>query len=168
VSISNSQAADFDELERPDIEDIETLMGALRASRIDREKVEAIDNYLANAKDNLGSLDEQMHEIMSLFVFQASRRILLTRLAQIHEQTLMVIDQGGGLELRQKADNLTAAIKHADEEVKRLEYWSDVKEMVVEGESKGAMDQGQGWDETWRGVDNSGPAKPRAPGDGPV
>lgn len=166
---SKASMAGLEELEKPDIRDMETLLQALRASRIDREKIEAIYNYLEHAEDNLGRLGGEMHEIMSLFVFQASRKVLLTRLTQVFDETQRLIaePQASG-QLRDKLENLTAAIKHADEEVKRLEYWSDVKEMVVEGESKGAMEHGQGWDERWRGVDNSGPAEPRAPAASPM
>ena len=168
VSMANS-AAEVEELEQADIEDIETLLRALRASRIDREKIEAIDNYLEHSGDNFLRLQEEMHEIMSLFIFQASRRVLLARMAQIHDQTTKRIDGGGGSEqLRQRAQNLASSIRHADEEVRRLEYWSDIKEMVVDGQTKGAMDLSQGWDESWRGLDASGPAEPAAPGEGPV
>lgn len=164
VSMGNSQTGDSEELELPNIGDIDALLRALRASRIDREKIDAIDSYLEHAEDNFLRLQEEMHEIMSLFVFQASRRVLLTRLSQVHYETLKLIDEGVGTEqLRQKAHNLTSAIKHADEEVRRLEYWSDIKEMVVEGETNGAMNHGQGWDESWRGLDTSGPAEPAAP-----
>jgi hypothetical protein len=169
ASVANSQIADFEEVERPDIRDTESLLRAMRASRIDREKIEAIENYLEHAEDDFAGLEGKMHEIMSLFVFQASRRVLLTRLAQIHQQTLKLIDEGDKSEqLRRKAQHLTSAIKHADEEVRRLEYWSDIKEMVVKGGTKGAMDHCQGWDERWRGLDTSGPAEPTAPGDGPL
>jgi hypothetical protein len=169
VSTANSQTAEYEELEDPDIEDLESLLRIMRASRIDREKIEAIDNYLEHASDDFTGLEKEMHEIMSLFVFQASRRLLLTRLAHIHDETVGLIDAGDGTEqLKQKAHNLTAAIKHADEEVRRLEYWSDIKEMVVEGETKGAMEHGEGWDKRWRGLDTSGPAEPPAPGEGPV
>jgi hypothetical protein len=169
VSAANSQVSDVEELEPPDIEDAISLLWALRASRIDREKIEAIDNYLEHASDDFATLEREMHEIMSLFVFQASRRVLHSRLAQIHDQTLNSIDEGGSSEqLKRKAQHLTAAIKHADEEVRRLEYWSDIKEMVVEGETKGAMDHSQGWDESWRGLDTSGPTEPAAPGESPL
>lgn len=168
VSTTNSQKADLEELEQPDIEDIESLLRVLRASRIDREKIEAIDSYLEHARDDFASLEGEMHEIMSLFVFQASRRLLLTRLAHVHDQILRMIDEGDSSEqLRRKAENLTAATKHADEEVRRLEYWSDIKEMVVEGDTKGAMEHCEGWDKSWRGLDTSGRAEPPAPGEGP-
>ncbi|KAK4151407.1 hypothetical protein C8A00DRAFT_17165 [Chaetomidium leptoderma] len=154
-------------VEQPAIEHADDLLRVLRVSRIDREKIEAVDNYLTNAQDELEGLQEIMHEIMSLFVFQASRRVLLSKLADIHDKTAADQKQEGGdanSELDRKVKNLGAAVKHADEEVRRLEYWSDVKGMAEEGDSKGAVDQEQGWDPpTWRGLDNSGPSAPAPP-----
>jgi len=147
------------------IEHADELLRVLRVSRIDREKIEAVDNYLANAKEDLEGLQSIMHEIMSLFVFQASRRVLLSKLTEVYDEAAAeqkkVKDTNP--ELDRKVENLAAAVKHADEEVRRLEYWSDVKGIAEEGESKGAVDQEQGWDPTWRGVDKSGPSAPPAP-----
>lgn len=61
---------------------------------------------------------------------------------------------------KRRYESLLRAVRAADEQVKRLEYWSDVKEMVQEGETKGAVDTEQGWGPGWQGVDSSGPAGP--------
>jgi hypothetical protein len=147
------------------IEHADDLLRVLRASRIDREKIEAVDNYLENAQENLEGLQSIMHDIMSLFVFQASRRVLLTKLTDLYDITVAEHkkEKDPSPELDRKVKNLAAAVTHADEEVKRLEYWSDVKDIAEEGGSKGAVDQEQGWDSTWRGVDKSGPSAPPAP-----
>jgi len=137
-------------LEQPPalIENVDQLLRVLRASRIDREKIEAVNNYLANAQENLAGLHEIMHEVMSLFVFQASRRVLLSRLTDVCDKTVAEQKNGkatgkgkGGVDpgLDQRVENLCAAVKHADEEVRRLEYWSDVKAVGGDGaDSKGA------------------------------
>ncbi|KAK3309167.1 uncharacterized protein B0T15DRAFT_526391 [Chaetomium strumarium] len=150
---------------KPAIENGDQLLRILRGSRIDREKIEAVDNYLDNAQEELEGLQQIMHEIMSLFVFQASRRILLSRLTEVYDKTAAERKNGNGSDAKadRRVENLAAAVKHADEEVRRLEYWSDVKSMAEEGESKGAVDHKQGWDPTWRGVDKSGPSAPPAP-----
>lgn len=101
---------------------------------------------------------------MSSFVFQASRRQLLARLQRTfdaasenrrnhreHE------DYTNDTEER-RYQNLLQAVKAADEQVRRLEYWSDVKELVQEGETEGAVDTAQGWGSEWQGIDASGPA----------
>ncbi|KAK3903945.1 hypothetical protein C8A05DRAFT_32282 [Staphylotrichum tortipilum] len=133
---------------QPEIEDIDELLRVLRESRIDREKIEAVDNYLANARDNLRGLEEIMHEIMALFVFQASRRVLLSKLTEVYDKASADSKNQSSADpgLDERVRNLAAAVKHADEEVRRLEYWSDVKGMAEEGSSKGAPNGKQGWD----------------------
>ncbi|OLN85905.1 Meiotically up-regulated gene 65 protein [Colletotrichum chlorophyti] len=157
ISKSSTQTSVADE--KPNIEDIWTLMAALRASRIDREKIEAVENYLTHAKDNLEHLQDEMHDIMGIFVFQASRRLLLSRLTQIYEDAVAADrQQNGSDKAEERKKHLAAAIKHADEEVKRLSYWSDVKGLAENGEVKHAVEENEGWNESWQGVDQSGPA----------
>ncbi|KAL2262416.1 hypothetical protein VTK26DRAFT_1410 [Humicola hyalothermophila] len=151
---------------QPVIEHVDDLLRVLRMSRIDREKIEAVDNYLENAQDDLGGLQDAMHDIMSLFVFQASRRVLLTRLTEVYDDAVSqrTKREDGSRDLEQRVKNLAAAVQHADEEVRRLEYWSDIKGMAEEGDSKGAVDRKQGWkDDKWQGVDRSGPSAPPPP-----
>ncbi|KAL1839330.1 hypothetical protein VTJ49DRAFT_1626 [Mycothermus thermophilus] len=141
------------------IEHADDLMGALGAARIDREKIEAVENYLTNAKEDLVGLQDRMHEIMSLFLFQASRRVLLGKLTEVYDRAVAErerLKEAAPPELERRVEHLAAALKHADEEVKRLEYWSDVKGMAEAGSSKGATDPTQGWDPAWKGVDKSG------------
>ena len=143
------------------IEDIDELLRVLRTSRIDREKIEAIDSYLENGLEDLVHLQDEMHEIMALFVFQASRRVLLARLTDLYDQATTTGQDNAEdrKKMERKTQNLLAAIKHGDEEVRKLEFWSDVKDMAIEGES-GAVDRRQGWDPSWQGLDNSGPKGP--------
>jgi hypothetical protein len=160
VSAVSSTAGDEpDELEIGDVEDVETLLMILRRSRIDREKIEAVQNYVEHGADDLVHLQEQMHQIMSLFIFQASRRILLAWLTQQYDETVEAQEKDKNSEpLRKRKEYLSAAIKHADEEVRKLAYWSDIKGMAEGGESHGAVDERKGWGEGWDGVDKSGPA----------
>ncbi|KXJ92078.1 hypothetical protein Micbo1qcDRAFT_162183 [Microdochium bolleyi] len=152
--------------QKPDIHQVEDLMLVLRVSRIDREKLEAVENYIKNSEDGL-QLENHMHEIMSVFVFQASRKLLLTRLMQVYDE----LSEGKGKEkagqgdegqqqgddeVQRKKTNLAYAIKHADEEVRKLEYWSDIKSMAENGESGGAVESSKGWKEGWEGLDKSG------------
>lgn len=145
----------------PDIQDMETLTRFLRKGRIDREKLEAVENYLENGLD-LEQLTEEMHNIMRIFVFQASRRLLLSHLMHIYDSATEELEKKSendeGLESRREA--LRKAIKHADEEVRKLAYWSDVKQMAEDGET-GVMEERKGWDdEEWEGLDQSGPGEP--------
>lgn len=53
---------------------------------------------------------------------------------------------------------LRHAAKVADDEVKHLEFWSDVKDIATKGETIGASDDRLGWGRNWQGIDGSGPA----------
>ncbi|KAI0812154.1 hypothetical protein GGR55DRAFT_615048 [Xylaria sp. FL0064] len=137
-----------------DVKTTEDLMTILRQSRIDRERLEAVENYINNCTDDLLHLQDYMHEIMSMFVFQTSRKTLLARLTELYDVTSKKKKEKS---IRtSKTENLAEAIKHADEEVRRLEYWSDIKGMAENGETVGAVDHKQGWDSCWQGLDNSG------------
>ncbi|XXH03659.1 hypothetical protein Hte_010064 [Hypoxylon texense] len=156
---------DEDETEaKPNITTTDELMAVLRRSRIDRERLEAAQNYIENCTDELQNLQDHMHEIMGLFVFQASRKLLLTRLIKLHDDEADTSQKGKSPVTRRKAENLAEAIKHADEEVRRLEYWSDIKGMADSGASRGAVDCDSGWDQTWEGLDKSGPKGVKAEG----
>ncbi|KAL6863949.1 hypothetical protein J3F83DRAFT_762249 [Trichoderma novae-zelandiae] len=141
------------ERERPDIEDMDMLLQALRSARIDREKREAIENYIEHATD-LSELQNEMHEIMSLFIFQQSRRQLLSYLMQKHDETARAWEEDKSPELKRRKEALDAATKHAEEEVCKLAYWSDVKQMAESGELRDVVDScgGLGSD-PWTGLD---------------
>jgi hypothetical protein len=133
----------------------EDLMIFLRQSRIDREKLEAVENYIENCTDDLLQLQECMHEIMSVFLFQASRQMLLARLTKLHDDVTSKARKGKSATTL-RAEHLAEAIKHADEEVRRLEYWSDIKGMTEKGEAARAVDHQEGWGPRWQGLDKSG------------
>lgn len=147
--------------EKPDIEDIDSLMAILTRSRIDREKIEAVENFLQHGEDELVHLQHRMHGIMAIFVFQASRRVLLSKLNEVFEETQQALKENDTGKLQRRSNNLKGAIRHADEECRQLEYWSDVKKLVREGKATTATDKCEGWTEDWRGVDQSGPCEPR-------
>lgn len=141
-----------------EIRDIGHLMKALKHCRIDREKIEAVESFVEHADDDIYYLRERMGDVMHQFIFQASRHILLSNLSQWlderGEQTNGI--EGSGAP-SQRRDWLEAAVKAADEAVKRLQYWSDIKDLAEQGETRGAVDRSQGWDQSWVGLDNSGP-----------
>jgi len=64
---------------------------------------------------------------------------------------------------KERLDNLIRAAKAADAEVRKLEYWSDIRDMVNKGESFGATEEAHGWEHGWEGVDRSGAARPLHP-----
>ncbi|KAI1421546.1 hypothetical protein F5Y12DRAFT_699573 [Xylaria sp. FL1777] len=138
-----------------EVQTTEDLMAVLRRLRIDRERFEAVENYIDNCTDDLLHLQDYMHEIMSMFVFQTSRKTLLARLTQLYDDVTSRAKKGKSTRTA-KAENLAEAIKHADEEVRKLEYWSDIKGMAEDGEAVRAVDQQCGWDSGWQGLDKSG------------
>lgn len=144
-----------------EISDIGTLLKALRLARIDREKTEAVESFIRHGGDGLYYLRDHMHEIMGMFIFQASRRLLLSHLLQIFNKASEENDVAETDHIdpakKRRLENLEAAVKHADEEVQRLEFWSDVKDMAEKGETVGAVDENKGWDQGWSGLDNSAP-----------
>lgn len=154
MSISSS----FDVAEKPAIEAIDILMSVLSRSRIDREKIEAVENFLEHGEEELKHLQHRMHDIMAIFVFQASRRVLLTKLNEVFQATQEKLKENDTERLQRRSDNLKAAIHHADEECRKLEYWSDQKKLVREGDANTATEECKGWDASWQGIDNSGPS----------
>jgi len=145
-----------------DITTIGALLTALRSARIDREKMEVVESFIEHGGDDLYYLQDHMHEIMRMFIFQASRRLLLTHLLKIFNEASdqkRSLTEGESIDQTQqrRLNNLEAAVRHADEEVKRLEFWSDAKGLAENGETKGALDEGQGWGTQWAGIDSSGP-----------
>lgn len=156
---SMAQTSTAGDEEKPDINDIDTLINILRHARIDREKREAVENYLEHGID-LASLQDEMHEIMSLFIFQASRRSLLCHLMHKHDETNQELEMGATPELTERKEALDGAIKHAEEEVRRLAYWSDIKHMAESGELRYSVDGNEGWHDAWQGLDRSAPLPP--------
>ncbi|KAL6892484.1 hypothetical protein HDV57DRAFT_507253 [Trichoderma longibrachiatum] len=161
VSMAQASSAGPDR-ERPDIEDMDMLLQALRSARIDREKREAIENYLDHAID-LSELQHGMHEIMSLFIFQQSRRELLSYLMQKHDEIAKAWEEDKSPELKRRKEALDAATKHAEEEVCKLAYWSDVKQMAESGELRDVVDSCEGLgSDPWQGLDKKAAAEEEA------
>ena len=96
-----------------------------------------IDSFITN-------IVVQIPTIMSLLVFQNSRRQLLSAL-------MSTIDD---------ANNLLKAVEAADAECKKLEYWSDIRKLAENGNAGHATDSNCGWDDKWQGLDNSGAPHP--------
>lgn len=164
-SMSGVSSAEMDQAPSH-IEDLDTLLEVLRGARIDREKLEAAKNYLENAHD-LERLNEGVHEIMSIFVFQASRRLLLSHLATLYEDTNKALAGGETPELQARHKSLQASLRHAEEEVAKLAYWSDIKDMAESRGARPVFDKGEEGPADWEGLDRSGPAGPngeRLPG----
>ena len=103
---------------------------------------------------------------MSMLIFQNSRRQLLATLMETfdavksHRDEHKSQDKPEGEAETRRINNLLKAVEAADAECKKLEYWSDIRELAVEGKAGNATAESSGWDEKWQGVDDSGPKHP--------
>lgn len=113
-----------------------------------------------------------MPEIMSLFIFQASRRRILGQLlTAYHEAAERKSDQTDGATeahdvSERHAHNLLEAVKAAKEQVKGLEYWSDMKDVAEiidqekaaeEGHDTGSHKHAEGSERSQSRQDDNGP-----------
>ncbi|OJD31745.1 ferlin peroxisome membrane [Diplodia corticola] len=148
-----------------EISDVSRLLRRLKKASVDREKILLVRRFLDEGGEELYYLSEQMPTIMSLLVYQSSRRYLLTVLfrrfeaASAHREAHQERDQRESSPETRKIDNLVRALNAADEECRKLEYWSDIRRIAQRGESLGAVDASQGWGHGWEGLDDTGPAE---------
>ncbi|GAB7343391.1 hypothetical protein MBLNU457_1429t1 [Dothideomycetes sp. NU457] len=154
-----------------DIRDIATLLKLLKSASIDRQKLVLVRNFVQNASDELYYLQDQIPDIMARLVFQNSRRHLLEMLmeqvnaASAHRDEHTAQSKPEGDREKSRIDNLLKAVDAADREVRRLEYWSDIRRMVREGEAGGPVENSSTWPaEEWQGLEASGPLSNEAPG----
>ena len=142
------QVESDNEIDDGKIVNIVELMDTLKEATVDRKKAEAIKNFLEHGGDELYYLPVRMDEIMALFLYQTSRRQLLSdmqRLFDIKTQHRKDHESEGREESdkeKRKTDSLLKAVQVADEHVKNLEYWSDVNAIDGNRRSKSgrAMD----------------------------
>lgn len=101
-----------------------------------------------------------MSEIMSLLVFQSSRKQLLSMLvakiesAKAHRDEHKACNKPEGEAEGRYIDDILKAFEAADNHSKQLEYWSDLREMARKGETSGDTDQG--WGHVWQSAGTSG------------
>lgn len=149
-----------------EIRDIPTLMSTLKTAPIDREKIVAVKKFIEESGEDLHYLAENIPAIMSMLVFQNSRRQLLTSLmntfdaASAHREEHKKHGEAEDEAEERRINNLLSAVKAADDECKKLEYWSDIRSMTENGETVGGADDAYGWSHKWEGVDPSGAAHP--------
>lgn len=118
-----------DEVQK-EISDLNTLKNVMKSARIDREITEAIENFIQNGKEDFLSLKNQMHEIMHLYIFQASRRVLIFGLLRQLRMALEACQNSGvseGKNQRERVKLLDAVLKAAEEEGEIYEFWSEKK-----------------------------------------
>ncbi|KAH7053111.1 hypothetical protein B0J12DRAFT_658746 [Macrophomina phaseolina] len=164
-SLARFNSQDAAEQQDDEISDIPKLIRRLKRASVDREKIVLVRRFLDEGGEELYYLAEQMPAIMSLLVFQSSRRQLLSLLfqhfeaASAHRQAHRERDQQESDQESRNIDNLLNALHAADKECRKLEYWSDIRHITMRGDSVGAVDENHGWGRGWEGLDNSGPGE---------
>ncbi|KAI9738187.1 MAG: hypothetical protein M1834_008685 [Cirrosporium novae-zelandiae] len=130
--------ADDEGDEPQNIEDISTLMKSLKEFAVDRQKIDAVKNFIEHGGEDLYYLAEKIPEIMNTFVFQNARRHLLTELFDImqeardHRNHHIQTEREENETEKRRIDNLLNAVKAAEEQVRKLEFWSDVEKVETE------------------------------------
>ena len=115
---------------------------------------------------SIANIVVQIPTIMSLLVFQNSRRQLLSALmstiddAKDHREEHKKRGETENAAEERRINNLLKAVEAADAECKKLEYWSDIRKLAENGNAGHATDSNSGWDDKWQGLDNSGAPHP--------
>ncbi|KAF1971265.1 hypothetical protein BU23DRAFT_185157 [Bimuria novae-zelandiae CBS 107.79] len=165
ASLEDSGEPSLDE----EVRDVPTLRAKLKRAAIDREKIVFINRFIDEGGEELHYLAEQIPTIMSLLVFQNSRRQLLSTLmetidaARAHRDSHQKSGKAENEAEERRISNLLKAVEAADAECKKLEYWSDIKKLAEEGKAGSATDPNAGWNEKWQGLDASGADHPKPP-----
>ncbi|KIW89074.1 uncharacterized protein Z519_10559 [Cladophialophora bantiana CBS 173.52] len=127
----------IDQEETPEeIQDIATLLKALKLAPIDREKIVVVKKFVQQGKEELVYLKDHIPGIMSFLVFQNSRRQLLLYLkktaneARQHRQSHKEENKPESDAESRRINNLLAAVEAANAQVGALEYWSDRKHVL--------------------------------------
>lgn len=113
-----------------EIEDIPTLMGALKSAVVDREKIEALKTFIDEGGEELHYLQQKVPDIMSLFVFQTSRWRFLDYMLQVIDELSHQIAETEGTkadELERKRQNLMKAADSARQQIAGPEVVRDAQ-----------------------------------------
>jgi hypothetical protein len=104
-----------------------------------------------------------MPKIMSYFFYDSSCRRLLAILtdsikaAKTHREEHAQRNEPEDDNESRKIESLLQAAKSVDEECKKLQYWSDVRDLAKTGRTVIAEDELPGLDHELKGLDTSGP-----------
>lgn len=101
-----------EDMDLEEITDIPSLMRALKRGIVDREKIEYLKKFVERGGEELYYLDDNIPEIMSLFIFQNSRWQFLAYLTVAIEELSGNIPQTQGKEadeMKRRYDNLSRA-----------------------------------------------------------
>ncbi|KAL1962512.1 hypothetical protein VTN77DRAFT_9633 [Rasamsonia byssochlamydoides] len=127
-----------------DIEDIPTLMQALKLAIVDRERIEALKKFVSQGGEELYYLEENIPEILSLFVFQTSRWQFLKCLQDAVEEASQQESETPQEKLkeaearRRRRDNLARAAAAVSRQISGYEVFDVTKEGQLGGGNLGS------------------------------
>lgn len=158
--------------EENEIDNVPSLLRALKRDPLDRTKIRHVLQFVDRSTgDALDDFPSGIPQILSLFLYQSSRRRLLSEMLRkigSAEEHRAEHERRGKAEFaneKRRIDGLLRGVEAAEREVQRLEYWSDVRDVVRKGETFGAVKGkkdgiagglGAEWDHGWVGLDASG------------
>ncbi|KAJ5103989.1 Meiotically protein [Penicillium argentinense] len=120
-----------------EIGDIPTLMHALKLTSIDREKIDVLKKFVEEGGEEIYYLNDKIPEIMSTFLFQASRWQFVTYLVSvIHRLSKSIPDPENkdSERITRKKDNLIQAVESAKQHVTGPDVFAD-----THGDSGGGL-----------------------------
>ena len=135
---------DESESEEEEITNVASLLKEMKKTTIDRKKLDAVQNFVAAGGDELSFLTDAVPEVLSMFMYQNSRRQMLSILENaVHDaedKKEKGKDQprspGGGtlppVNTPLRIEGLRKSINAIHQEIKRVEYYSDVRAMEQE------------------------------------
>ncbi|KAJ5644840.1 hypothetical protein N7507_010851 [Penicillium longicatenatum] len=103
-----------------EIGDIPSLMYALKLASIDRERIDALKTFVEQGGEEIYYLNDKIPEIMSMFLFQASRWQFVTYLVDIIHKLFTPSDDPENKDadkIKRKKDNLIRVIESAKQHV---------------------------------------------------
>ena len=146
-SFANGEESDDDFEE---ITNLVALMAALRKSRVDREKIAVIQNFLQHGGEEIYYLAERMDDIMGLFIYQTSRRqfqtLLLEALDAAVEDPKASLDgttEDNDEPGKRRSENLLKAVRAANVHINDQDYWSEIRSKADSGHATKAPIEGE-------------------------
>jgi len=139
---------------------VQDLLQRLKKTTLDRVKIALVLRYVDGAGEDLHHLADETAHIMSMLMFQHSRRTLLARLVQKLDERLAGMEkrmEDAAKDKGKKAETTTAEHEDADleqrkteylqnvvavldDEIRKMEYWSDLVEIAKEGKGLGTAE----------------------------
>jgi hypothetical protein len=180
--LENEEKDSWDDREIPDLG---TLIRGLREVPVDSERIALIRRFLEQGGEDLYYLaDEvchyhfdngirtnrtQMQKILSYFFYESSCRRLLGLLtdsinaAKARREEHTKRNESEDENESRKIESLLKAAKSVDEQCKKLEYWSDVRDLTKDGRAVAASKETLGLGLEWQDSDTNDPSDDNSP-----